>query len=158
MHAPLGPFPLMGWSGRAPVPPAISWLGAPRRGARHGCDSTECDCRIGIDIGKNCFHIVGLDGRVAIVLRQKWPRGQVEAPFANMSPCLIGMEAFSLRLLHELPKSPVGFAAGQDILSSGILAPREWKNDLGGLLGIAALLTTTVLTQTQTPVQRGETS
>ena len=48
---------------------------------------------IGIDIGKNSFHIVGLDHRDAIVLRQKWSRGQVEARFANMSPCLIGMEA-----------------------------------------------------------------
>jgi transposase len=33
----------------------------------------------GIDIGKNSFHIVGLDARGAIVLRQKWSRGQVEA-------------------------------------------------------------------------------
>src|SRR6267142_6470898 len=48
---------------------------------------------IGIDMGKNSFHVVGLDGRGAIVLRQKWSRGQVEARFANMSPCLIGMEA-----------------------------------------------------------------
>jgi len=48
---------------------------------------------IGIDIGKNAFHVVGLDGRGAIVLRQKWSRGQVEARLANMSPCLIGMEA-----------------------------------------------------------------
>jgi transposase len=48
---------------------------------------------VGIDIGKNSFHIVGLDSRGAIVLRQKWSRGQVEARFANMPPCLIGMEA-----------------------------------------------------------------
>ena len=48
---------------------------------------------IGIDIGKNSFHIVGLDARGAIILRQKWSRGQVEARFANMPPCLIGMEA-----------------------------------------------------------------
>ena len=48
---------------------------------------------IGIDIGKNSFHIVGHDERGAIVLRQKWSRGQVEARFANMAPCLIGMEA-----------------------------------------------------------------
>jgi transposase len=48
---------------------------------------------IGIDIGKNTFHAVGLDGRGAIVLRQKWSRGQVESRFANMPPCLIGMEA-----------------------------------------------------------------
>ena len=31
---------------------------------------------IGIDIGKKSFHVVGLDGRGAIVLRQKWSRGQ----------------------------------------------------------------------------------
>ena len=48
---------------------------------------------VGIDIGKNSFHIVGLDSRGAIGLRQKWSRGQVEARFANMPPCLIGMEA-----------------------------------------------------------------
>jgi transposase len=48
---------------------------------------------IGIDIGKNSFHAVGLDGRGAIVLRQKWSRGQIEARLANMPPCLIGMEA-----------------------------------------------------------------
>ena len=33
---------------------------------------------IGIDIGKNSFHVVGLGERGAIVLRQKWSRGQVE--------------------------------------------------------------------------------
>jgi transposase len=48
---------------------------------------------IGIDIGRNSFHLIGLDDRGAIVLRQKWSRGQVEARLANMPPCLIGMEA-----------------------------------------------------------------
>jgi transposase len=48
---------------------------------------------IGIDIGKNSFHVVGLDEQGAIVLRQKWSRGQVDARLANMRPCLIGMEA-----------------------------------------------------------------
>ena len=48
---------------------------------------------IGIDIGKNSFHVVGQDQRGAIVLRQKWSRGQVEARLANLPPCLIGMEA-----------------------------------------------------------------
>ena len=47
---------------------------------------------VGIDIGKNSIHIVGHDEHGAIVLRQKWSRGQVEARFANMPPCLIGME------------------------------------------------------------------
>src|SRR2546425_12514133 len=35
---------------------------------------------IGIDIGKNSFHIVGQNQRGAIVLRQKWSRGQVDGP------------------------------------------------------------------------------
>ena len=48
---------------------------------------------VGIDIGKNSFHVVGQDKRGEIVLRQKWSRGQVEARLANLSPCLIGMEA-----------------------------------------------------------------
>jgi transposase len=34
-----------------------------------------------------------LDQRGAIVLRQKWSRGQIEARLANVPPCLIGMEA-----------------------------------------------------------------
>ena len=71
-----------------------SWQGAPKT------RSTPClrnlntaIAVIGIDIGKNSFHVVGLDERGAIVLRQKWSRGQVEARLANMPPCLIGMEA-----------------------------------------------------------------
>ena len=48
---------------------------------------------MGIDIGKNSFHVVGLDQRGAIVQRQKWSRGQIEVRIANMRPCLIGMEA-----------------------------------------------------------------
>jgi transposase len=46
-----------------------------------------------IDIGKNSFHIVGQNQRDAIVLRQKWSRGQVEGRLANLPPCRIGMEA-----------------------------------------------------------------
>ena len=38
---------------------------------------------IGIDIGKNSFHVVGHDKRGAIVLRQKWSRGQIEARLAD---------------------------------------------------------------------------
>lgn len=48
---------------------------------------------IGIDLGKNTFHLIGLDKRGAIVLRVKLSRSQLETRFANMPPCLIGMEA-----------------------------------------------------------------
>ncbi len=43
---------------------------------------------IGIDIGKNTFHLVGLDERGAIVLRQKLSRGQVSARLANTAPII----------------------------------------------------------------------
>ena len=59
--------------------------------------SQQSNCAIaviGIDIGKNSFHVVvGHDRRGAIVLRQKWSRGQVEARLANLPPCLIGIKA-----------------------------------------------------------------
>jgi transposase len=48
---------------------------------------------IGIDMGKNTLHMVGLDSRGAIVLREKVARGRVALRFANMPPCLIGIEA-----------------------------------------------------------------
>jgi transposase len=55
--------------------------------------SSSVVATMGIDIGKNSFHVIGLDARGAIVLRQKWSRGQLEARFANTPPCLTGMEA-----------------------------------------------------------------
>lgn len=48
---------------------------------------------LGIDIGKNTFHAIGLDDRGAIVLKQKWTRLQIARRLANMPRCLIGMEA-----------------------------------------------------------------
>jgi hypothetical protein len=51
--------------------------------------------RFGIDIGKNSFHLVGLDQRGAIVLQVKCSRAQLERRLANIPSCLIGMEACS---------------------------------------------------------------
>src|SRR5258705_1857492 len=84
----------MGWSGRAPAPPAIK-AGKGRQDKEHAMSQTQnaAIAVVGIDIGKNSFHIVGHDERGAIVLRQKWSRGQIEARFANTPPCLVGMEA-----------------------------------------------------------------
>lgn len=54
---------------------------------------------MGIDIGKHSFHIVGHDQRGAIVLRQKWSRGQVEARLANLPACLIVWRPASARII-----------------------------------------------------------
>ena len=50
---------------------------------------------IGIDLGKNTFHLIGFDQRGAIILQQKVSRGQLERRLANIPRCLIGMEACS---------------------------------------------------------------
>ena len=48
---------------------------------------------IGIDTGKNTLHMVGLDEKGAIVLREKVSRGRIAARLVNVPPCLIGIEA-----------------------------------------------------------------
>ena len=50
---------------------------------------------IGLDIGKNTFHLVGFDQRGAIVLQLKTSREQLGRRLANLPRCLIGMEACS---------------------------------------------------------------
>src|SRR6266705_1006568 len=50
-------------------------------------------CTIGIDTGKNTLHLVGLDAKGAVVLREKLARGRIAARLANVPPCLIGIEA-----------------------------------------------------------------
>jgi transposase len=55
--------------------------------------STDTVTVLGIDIGKNTFHLIGLNERGAIILRRKLSRGQLQARLANLPPCLVGMEA-----------------------------------------------------------------
>jgi transposase len=50
---------------------------------------------IGIDVGKNIFHLVGFDQGGNIVLQLKTSRVQLERRLANVPSCLIGMEACS---------------------------------------------------------------
>jgi hypothetical protein len=48
---------------------------------------------IGIDTGKNTLHLIGLDDKGAIVLREKIARCRIAARFASVPRCLIGIEA-----------------------------------------------------------------
>src|SRR6201982_750428 len=83
-----------GWSGRAPAPPASeAGQGRQRQGARHVSDPQYRDRRDRHRYRQELVPRRGHDARGAIVLRQKWSRGQVEARLANIPPCLIGMEA-----------------------------------------------------------------
>jgi len=48
---------------------------------------------IGIDLAKNVFQVHGVDARGKTVLNKPLKRAQMAAFFANLPPCLVGMEA-----------------------------------------------------------------
>lgn len=49
----------------------------------------------GIDLGKNVFHLIGLDESGHIVLKKRFTRKQLVLQLSKMTSCLIGMEACS---------------------------------------------------------------
>jgi transposase len=74
---------------------------------------------IGIDTGKNTLHMIGLDEKGAIVLREKVSRNRIAARLVNVSPCLVGIEAGMathyiarelVALGHEVKQVPPAFA------------------------------------------------
>jgi transposase len=62
---------------------------------------------IGMDMGKNTLHMIGLDSRGAIVLREKVSRGRIVSRLANLPSCLIGPKPVwrHTMLLVNLPRS-----------------------------------------------------
>jgi transposase len=74
---------------------------------------------IGIDIGKNTLHLIGLNENGAIVLREKVSRNRIAARLVNVSPCLVGIEAGMathyiarelVALGHEVKQVPPAFS------------------------------------------------
>ncbi|WP_409201396.1 hypothetical protein [Leisingera sp. M658] len=49
---------------------------------------------VGIDIGKDVFHLVGFDHDGQLVLRKKIKRLALVAAFEQLPRCIVGMEAF----------------------------------------------------------------
>ena len=49
--------------------------------------------QIGIDLAKLVFQVHGVDSRGKAALRKQLKRSQVVSFFAQLAPCLIGMEA-----------------------------------------------------------------
>src|SRR6202167_4110758 len=115
-----------------------SWQGAPKT-REHAMSQTPntAIAVIGIDIGKNSFHVVGHDARGAIVLRQKWSRGQVEARLANIPPCLIGMEACVGA--HHLSRKLASLGHDARLMPAKYVRPysRGQKNDFNDAEAIA---------------------
>ena len=74
---------------------------------------------IGIDTGKSTLHLIGLDERGTMVLREKLARGRIRTRLANVPPCLIGIEAGMathyvarelLALGHDVRQVPPAYA------------------------------------------------
>jgi len=66
---------------------------------------------IGIDIGKEVFHVVGFDTDGKIAFRRKIKRLALVETFRRLPPCVVGMEAclsahFVSRALHQLGHQP----------------------------------------------------
>jgi transposase len=99
--------------------------------------SVEAVATIGIDIGKNTFHLIGLDKTGAIALRQKLSRGQVNVRLANMPPCLIGMEACVGA--HHLGRQLKALGHDARLMPARYVRPysKGQKNDFGDAEAIA---------------------
>ncbi len=54
---------------------------------------TDRIATIGMDLGKRSFHLIGMDTRGKVVMRQLLSRGRLERHMANLQPCLVGIEA-----------------------------------------------------------------
>ena len=103
-----------------PERPAQSALGLLKRSSRHGEQEVSPVAHtIGIDTGKNTLHVIGLDEKGAIVLREKVSRSQISARLVNVPRCLIGIEAgmathYMARELvalgHEVKQVPAAYA------------------------------------------------
>jgi len=94
--------------------------------------SAKCESQIaviGIDIGKNIFHLIGLDKRGAIVLKRKLSRGQLECFLANLPPCLIGMEACAGA--HHLSRKLIALGHDARLMPAKYVKPflKGHKND-----------------------------
>jgi transposase len=49
--------------------------------------------RVGLDLAKYVFEVHGVDARGKVVLRKRLRRSALSNFFANLPPCLVGMEA-----------------------------------------------------------------
>jgi hypothetical protein len=77
---------------------------------------------IGIDIGKNVFHLIGLDKRGAIVFKAKLSRSQLESQLANIPPCVARWDnSIGTELRRGYPAADIGLEGGRRPLAAQAL-------------------------------------
>ena len=85
---------------------------------------------VGIDLAKNVFQVHAVDERGKIVLRRQLRRDQMAAFFANLPPCLIGMEACGSA--HYWARTLKSFGHTARLMSPQFVKPyvKSNKNDV----------------------------
>ncbi|MCB1506214.1 MAG: IS110 family transposase [Hyphomicrobiaceae bacterium] len=85
--------------------------------------------RIGIDLAKNVIQVHGVDERGKAVLKKQLRRAQVAAFFANLPPCLIGMEACASA--HHWARKLASFGHAVKLMAPQFVKPyvKTNKND-----------------------------
>jgi len=85
--------------------------------------------RIGLDLAKYIFEVHGVDAHGKVVLRKTLRRDAVSSFFANLPPCLIGMEASNGA--HYWARVLSGFGHQVRLISPQFVAPyvKSNKND-----------------------------
>ena len=85
---------------------------------------------VGIDLAKNVFQVHAVDERGKAVLRRQLRRDQMTAFFANLPPCLIGMEACGSA--HYWARTLQSFGHTARLMSPQFVKPyvKSNKNDV----------------------------
>ena len=84
---------------------------------------------IGLDLAKNVFQVHGVDRRGKVVLKKQLKRSQVLPFFANLQPCLVGMEACASA--HYWGRRLLGFGHDVKLMAPQFVKPyvKSNKND-----------------------------
>ena len=85
---------------------------------------------VGIDLAKNVFQVHGIDDRGKAVLCKQLRRAQVAVFFANLPPCLIGMEACASA--HHWARTLLSFGHTVRLIAPQFVKPyvKTNKNDV----------------------------
>ena len=85
---------------------------------------------IGIDLAKNVFQIHGVDVRGKVAVRKQLKRAEMAKYFANLEPCLIGMEACGSA--HHWARKLEGYGHMVKLMAPQFVKPyvKTNKNDM----------------------------
>src|SRR5215204_7829938 len=119
----------MGWTGCFPQPLAFK---GKRRSAGEAAMKAKTTAEratlavIGVDIGKEVFHLVGFDTDGKIAFRKKIRRLGFADTFEQLPPCIVGMEAclsahFVSRTLRALGVEPQQVVLGKGEAADGCM-------------------------------------